>query len=68
MKTIFILFDSLAKKYLSSYGNEWIKAPNFQRLAERSVTFDKCYVGSMPSLKKIILTKMSQILLQLALF
>lgn len=48
MKVIFILFDSLAKNYLPPYGNDWVNAPNFKRLAERSVTFDKCYVGSMP--------------------
>ena len=48
MKAIFILFDSLAKNYLPPYGNSWVKAPNFQRLAEHTVTFDKCYVGSMP--------------------
>ncbi len=48
MKTIFILFDSLAKNYLQPYGNDWVKTPNFQRLAQHTVTFDKCYVGSMP--------------------
>lgn len=48
MKTIFILFDSLSKNYLPPYGNDWVKAPNFQRLADNSVTFDNCYVGSMP--------------------
>jgi len=48
MKAIFILFDSLSKNYLPSYGNDWVKAPNFKRLAEHSVTFDQCYVGSMP--------------------
>ena len=48
MKTIMVMFDSLAKNFLPPYGNEWVKAPNFQRLAERSVTFDKCFVGSMP--------------------
>ena len=29
-------------------SNEWVKAPNFQRLAERSVQFQNFYVGSMP--------------------
>jgi arylsulfatase A-like enzyme len=48
MKAIFILFDSLAKNYLPCYGNDWGEAPNFKRLAEKSVTFDNCYVGSMP--------------------
>lgn len=42
------MFDSLSRHYLSPYGNDWVRTPNFQRLAERSVTFDRCYVGSMP--------------------
>lgn len=48
MKIIHILFDSLNRHYLPPYGCDWVHAPNFQRLAERSVTFDRCYVGSMP--------------------
>lgn len=48
MKAIFILFDSLSKNYLPPYGNPWVKAPNFQRLSQLSLTFDQCHVGSMP--------------------
>lgn len=48
MKTVFVLFDSLNRNALSCYGGTQIKTPNFQRLAERSVTFDKHYVGSLP--------------------
>jgi len=48
MKAILILFDSMSGTFLPPYGNDWVHAPNFQRLAERSVTFDKCFVGSMP--------------------
>lgn len=48
MKVIMIMFDSLNKDYLPCYGNDWVKAPNFERLAERTVTFDKFYGGSMP--------------------
>jgi len=48
MRAIVVLFDSLSRKYLQPYGNDWVQTPNFARLAERSVTFDKCYVGSMP--------------------
>lgn len=33
---------------LSSYGCDWTKTPNFKRLAERTVTFENCYAGSMP--------------------
>ena len=43
-----ILFDSLNKRFLPSYGNEWIHAPNFKRLSERTVQFDSCFAGSLP--------------------
>ncbi|MBN1373284.1 MAG: sulfatase [Anaerolineaceae bacterium] len=48
MKAILVLFDSLNRRFLPPYGAEGVHAPNFQRLAEHSVTFDNCYVGSMP--------------------
>ena len=48
MKTVFVLFDSLNRNALSCYGGTQIKTPNFQRLADRSVTFDRHYVGSLP--------------------
>ena len=48
MKAILVAFDSLNRHYLPPYGNDWVKAPNFQRLAERSLTFDRSYVCSMP--------------------
>lgn len=48
MKTIMIMFDSLNRHMLPNYGCDWVKAPNFQRLAKRSITFDNSYIGSMP--------------------
>lgn len=48
MKAIMVMFDSLNRHFLPCYGNTWVHAPNFQRLAERSVVFDNAYVGSMP--------------------
>ncbi len=42
------MFDSLNRRMLPPYGCDWTHAPNFARLAERTVTFDNCYVGSMP--------------------
>lgn len=48
MKAISILFDSLSRNLLPPYGCDWVHAPNFARLAERTATFDCCYVGSMP--------------------
>jgi arylsulfatase A-like enzyme len=48
MKTIIIMFDTLSRHFLPPYGNSWVHAPNFKRLAQKSVQFQNCYVGSMP--------------------
>lgn len=48
MKAIMLLFDSLNRRFLPNYGCEWTKLPNFQRLGERTTTFDTFYGGSMP--------------------
>lgn len=48
MKAIMVMFDSLNRRLLPNYGCDWTHAPNFQRLSERMVTFDNCFVGSMP--------------------
>lgn len=48
MKCVFLLFDSLNRLMLEPYGGQVVSTPNFRRLAERSVTFDTHYVGSMP--------------------
>ncbi len=48
MKTVFVLFDSLNRHLLGAYGGKRIPTPNFDRLAARSLTFDRHYVGSLP--------------------
>lgn len=48
MKAIMVMFDSLNRHMLPPYGCDWVKAPNFRRLAGKCVTFDTSYVGSMP--------------------
>jgi arylsulfatase A-like enzyme len=48
MKCIVVMFDSLNRHMLPPYGCDWTHAPNFQRLAERTVTFENSYVCSMP--------------------
>ena len=48
MKAILVLFDTLNRRFLPPYGNDWVHAPNFARLARRTTTFDRCYGGSMP--------------------
>ncbi len=48
MRCIMVMFDSLNRHMLPPYGCDWTDAPNFRRLAERTVTFDRSYVCSMP--------------------
>ncbi len=48
MKAIVLMFDSLNRHFLPPYGNDWVHAPNFERLAARTVTFDRSYVCSTP--------------------
>lgn len=48
MKAITVMFDSLNRNLLETYGCDWTRTPNFLRLAERSARFDSSYVCSMP--------------------
>ena len=48
MKAIMLMFDTLNRHMLPPYGCDWTHAPNFQRLAERTVKFENTYVASMP--------------------
>ena len=48
MKAVIVLFDSLNRHALPIYGSDWCKAPNFERLAQRSVVFDNHWLGSAP--------------------
>lgn len=47
MKAIMVMFDTLNRRMLPPYGCDWVHAPNFTRLAQRTVTFNNCYAGSM---------------------
>lgn len=48
MKAIILMFDSLNRHMLEQYRDTIVDAPNFARLAQRAVTFDNFYAGSMP--------------------
>lgn len=48
MKAIMVMFDSLNRNFLPPYGCPEVYAPNFVRLAERTVTFRSAYAGSLP--------------------
>lgn len=45
---ILILLDSLNRHFLPIYGNNWVKASNIERLADRSIIFDQHYMCSAP--------------------
>lgn len=48
MRVVNVMFDTLCRRFLSNYGNTWIKTPNFQRLEEHCCRFTNFYGGSMP--------------------
>lgn len=48
MRVICILLDSLNRHFLPAYGNDWVRTPNLDALAARSVAFDQNYIGSAP--------------------
>lgn len=48
MKVVFLLLDSLNRHALSCYNPATKATPAFDRLAEKGVTFDNHYVGSLP--------------------
>lgn len=48
MKAIMIMFDTLSRRFLSTYENTWIKTPNFERLRKTCTQFNQFYSGSLP--------------------
>ena len=48
MKTIVILADSINRRYLPAYGNDFVKTPNLDRLQKQSCVFDNHWTGSTP--------------------
>lgn len=48
MNVIMILIDSLNLNCLGPYGNKFVKTPNLDRFAQRSLVFDNHFIGSAP--------------------
>lgn len=48
MRAIMVMYDSLNRHFLEAYGCKTSRTPNFTRLAQKSVMFENCWVGSMP--------------------
>lgn len=48
MRAIMVMFDTLSRRFLSTYGADWTITPNFKRLEEQCAVFDNFYSGSLP--------------------
>jgi len=48
VKAIVILYDTLCRRFLSTYGCDSVATPNMARLAEKSVVFENHWIGSAP--------------------
>eukprot|EP01052_Picozoa_sp_SAG31_P056636 SAG31_NODE_16320_length_713_cov_1.459283_1_plen_61_part_00 len=36
-RCVVVMYDTLCRHFIPSYGNDWIIAPNFNRLSQRAV-------------------------------
>ena len=52
MNAVCLVFDRLHAGYLGAYGNAWIETPALDRLASRSLVFDRALVDS-PQLERL---------------
>jgi len=51
MNIILCVIDTLRYDYVQSNGiNSWLKTPNFDRLADRSLVFDRAFAASYPTI------------------
>lgn len=48
MKVVMLLVDTLRYDFMGFNSNPSVKTPNLNRLADRSLVFDKAYLGSYP--------------------
>ena len=48
MKAIMVMFDSLNRRFLQSYGCTETITPNFLRLQKRAAQFENSYAASLP--------------------
>jgi len=50
MRAVMVMYDTLNRRFLEPYGCDWVKTPNFRRLAEKALTMDNSYGGSLPTI------------------
>ena len=48
MRVIILLVDTLRYDFMGFHSNQSVKTPNMDRLAAKSLIFDKAYLGSYP--------------------
>jgi len=51
MNLLVICADTFRADYLGCYGNDWIKTPNLDALAKKSVVFTNVYAEGLPTLQ-----------------
>ena len=58
MNLVLICSDTFRADYLGAYGNEWIRTPHLDRLAEESARFVDAYGEGLPTLpaRRVMLT------------
>lgn len=47
---VVVVSDTFRRDHLGTYGNDWIRTPALDRLANRSVVFDNHLIGSFPTM------------------
>ena len=47
---IVVIIDTLRKDHVGAYGNDWIKTPTLNALAEESLLFTQAYPEAMPTI------------------
>lgn len=50
MNVVLIISDTFRRDHLGCYGNPWIHTPHLDRLAERSIVFDRYYAALLPTI------------------
>jgi arylsulfatase A-like enzyme len=50
MKIFIIMLDTLRKDHVGIYGNDWIKTPNMDALANDSIIFTSAFPESLPTI------------------
>jgi arylsulfatase A-like enzyme len=50
MNVVLVVLDSLRKDHVGAYGNDWIKTPTLNALAEESLLFTRSHPEAMPTI------------------